>query len=548
MPVPTLLKDRDTTELRKHCEKRLGTLIDRRQPWLDFCKLVAEELLPSRLPYLIDPQHNQKGGEQNTNIFDGVGHLALDTVAAAIASGSMPQTSPWFGLVVRNEFGQDDEQLGFLDETGKRLLAMHNQSNAANVLPDGHKELVAFGTGAAIIVEDDEDGFRLDGMTVGEYCIADDHRGRVDTCYRQLTMTVGQLAEEFGYEALSDSSKRDFDNENYDVEVPCMHAIEPDRDGRNPDGDNPELPWRSVYFEQTAGCQTVLAVRGYRKFPVLVWRWGKLPGSAYGYGRGFDALPHLVRLRRLIYRHGQALAQKCEPALQIPAGMAQHEVRMLPGGKTSVFGQQEIKNLMRVDVELDKLELLIEKTKQDVRDTLGSTLVASLRRIDYQITAREADLRTTQDLTEFMPALSRLNDELNAPYVEWLYDIADQRGTLPQIPNSLADQIIDIEFTSPLARKQRQGEVDAIVETAAIAGEIAKVRPEVLDNLNVDEMIRRVAQIKGSPSATLVPLERVRALRDARAQKQQAEVAAAAAEQGAGIAKTAAEANRLQVA
>lgn len=547
MAVPTLLAEGDTTKLRQHCTRRMQELEERRQPWLDFTRQVAEELLPNRLPYLNDPHGLIRGGEQNTHIVDAVGHLSLDTSSAGIISGTMPPTSPWFELKVRNEFDDatDEEDREYLEETARRLLARHNQSNANHVLPEPQKEWLAFGTGAVLLLEDDEDGHRLDHLSAGEYCIADDHRGRVDTLYRKLTMTVGQLAEEFGVDRLSTSSRAAYEIESFDMPVPCVHAIEPDRDGLNPYGRTADLPWRSVYYEESAGATEVLAVRGYTRFPALVWRWGKLPGSAYGYGRGHDVLPHLVRLRRLIYRYGQALAFKSEPPVQVPAGMQQHEVRMLPGGKTSVFGQAEIKNLFRVDLELREVGEEIERTRQDIRDTLGATLVASLRRITHQMTAREADLRTSQDLTEFLPALYRLNEELLSPYIEWIYEIADSQGLLPPVPESLQDKVVDIEYTSPLARKQSEAEVEAIVRTYAIAGEIAKVRKDVLDNLNVDGALRRIAQILGCPTSTLEPIENVRQMRQANAQRMQAEAAAAAAEQGVGMAKVAAEAGSL---
>lgn len=544
MAVLSMRAEVDTTELRRHCERRLERLKEARQPWLDFSRAVAEELLPSRLPYLTDPHAAQRGGEQNTHIVDGVGHLALDTAAAGISSGSMPPSSPWFGLSIRDSFSDDDVQRGYLDESASRLLTLHNQSNANHVLPEAQKEWIAFGTAAALLLEDDEDAWRIDPMTIGEYCIAEDRRNRVNTIYREMTMTVGQLEQEFGRDRLSPSTRTMAERGEVDTPIPIVHAIEPDRDGLNPYGDNPDLPWRSVYFELTAGSDQVLAVRGFERFPALVWRWGKLPGSAYGYGRGHDALPHLIRLRKLIYRYGQALAYKADPPLQVPAQLQQHEVRRLPGGVTSVLGQQPVTNLMRVDLELQEVAQEIERTRQDVRDTLGATLVASLRRIDHQITAREADLRTSQDLTEWLPALYRLNEELLNPYIEWMWAIAAARGELPQQPDMRDDQVVDIEFTSPLARKQRQAEADAIIRTFAVAGEVAKVRPDVVDNLDADAAIRRVSQIEGAPTSILVPIEQVRALRASRAQVQQAQQQAQAAQMGVDIARGAAEAQR----
>lgn len=541
MAIPTLLEEGSTVELREHCTRRHQRLIEARRAWLDYSRLVAEELLPNRLPFLLEEHSQQRGGERNTHIVDAVGHLALETVAAGISSGTMPVSTPWFELTIRSLFDDDYDLRLYLEESQSRLREMHNQSNANHVLPECQKEWVAFGTAAVMVVEDDEKDYRLDPMTAGEYCIAEDYRGRVDTCYRKLTLTVGQLADEFGVERLSDSSRQAYDDQEYDALVDCVHAIEPDRDGLNPYGRSDDMPWRSVYYEEASDSSEVLAVRGYNRFPALVWRWGKLPGTAYGYGRGHEVLPHLVRLRRMIYRYGQALAFKTDPPVQIPAGMQQHEVRGLPGGRTSVFGQGEIKNLFRVDLQLTELDQQIERTRQDIRDTLGASLVASLRRISHQMTAREADLRTSQDLTEFLPGLFRQTDEFLNPYIEWIWQIADERGRLPPQPDLLDEQVIDIEFTSPLVRKQRQGESDAIVRTYAIAGEMANIRPDIVDNLEPDEALRTIAEIEGAPAGTLAPIEKVRELRAARERQQMAEAQAAAAQQGVQLARDASQ-------
>lgn len=543
MAVSSLLTGRDTSALRKHCEARRTALDEKRQPWLDYCREVAKELIPTRLALLLDSNDTStKGGQQNQNIVDGTGHLALTTVAAGVAQGAMPASSPWFGLTLRTRFGVADEVREYLDDSSEVLRGMHNQSNANHVLPEAHQEWLAFGTAAALVVEDDVDDYRLDVLTCGEYWIAEDNRGRVDTIYRSLTLTVGQLAAEFGLAQCSDHVQGQARLEQWDTPVQCIHAIEPDRDGRNPLGRNPMLPWRSVYYELTSDCTQVLAVRGYRRFPALVWRLGKVPGSAYGHGRGHEALPHLVRLRRMIYRYNQAVAQQADPSYQMPPGVQAHEVRLLPGQGTTLKGGDTVKNLRDVRLKLDELAQEMERTRQDIRDTLGSTLVASLRRIQRQMTAREADLRTSQDLTEFLPGLYRLQEELLGPYIEWLYDIAEQRGRLPQVPQELEGEVLDIEFQSPLARKQDEATVDGIVETLAIVGELTKLEPEAKDKIDFDVAVDTISAIKGAPAKMIRPMEEVEQLRQARAKQVQAQAQAVAAQQGADVAKTAAEA------
>jgi hypothetical protein len=96
-----------------------------------------------------------------------------------------------------------------------------------------------------------------------------------------------------------------------------------------------------------------------------------------------------------------------------------------------------------------------------------------------------------------------------------------------------------------LARKQRQGEADAIVRAYAVAGEIAKVRPDVLDNLDVDKAIRKIAEIEGAPVESLKTVREVMELREAQRRQLMAQQQAEAAQQAADIAKTGAEAQSM---
>lgn len=549
MPLPTLLKHFDTTELLTHVRNRLQALNTAREPCMQFWRLIAEDLYPAKLQYLLDPTSRSKAGEFNEHICDAVGHLSLNTSTGGVVSGAMPQTSQWFGLKVRGTSDENDEEQRFLDDAASKLLDLHNQSNASHVMPECIKEWLSFGVGAALYLDDEEHLFRIEPLTVGEYWIADDHHGFVDTLYRKLVMTVAQLEQEFGFERMTTSSQAAYKDKRYDDPVTVVHAIEPDRDNRNPIR-SAALPWRSVYFEEAGDAKggQVLAVRGFHRFPGMVWRYGKLSGSAYSYGLGADVLPHLVRLRRLIYRYGQALALKADPPLQMPAGMSQHEVKALPGGKSTYFGTQEIKAIYKHELELREVAEQIAQTKADIRECIGATQVVSLRRITQAMTKGEAEIRKSEDLAEFLPGLMRLHKELLSPYVEQMWDSAEYFDQLGRVPMSFLQggaRKVDVVFTSPLARAQRQGEADAIVRTVAVCAEMMKIDPSVRDNLDLDTALRTIADIEGAPSRILVPLERMRQMREAQANQQLAEKQSMAMQQGVELARGAAEAQSL---
>jgi len=532
----------DVVPLRQHADRRVCALKEQRLPVIDYCTKIAEELLPTRLPYLRNPYERIKGGEQNEHIVHAVGYQSLQAIVAGVISGSMPATSEWYHLMVRGQWDYDRDTAHYLQELELRQRTAHNQSNANQALGMFATELIAFGTAAALFLEDEEDYFRIDTCSMGEYMIAEDAHYRPDTLFREYTLTVGQLAQEFGVDRLSPQAKHLYKRQHYDEPIEVVHAIEPDRDALNPHRSS-ALPWRSYYYENGSSSDLMLGIRGFRHFPCLVTRWGRMPGTAYGYGRGGDALPHLVRLRKMLYRYGQGLAFKVQPALQLPPGVQEHEVRMLPGGMTPVLGTQPITTLFDVATDLREFDAMLQSTVQDVRDSLGASLVASLRGLQHQMTAREVDTRTTQDLMEFLPAVYQLFDELIGPLVELEWQALADAGQLPEPPSSLPDRI-DIEYTSPLARKQRHGEVDAIVRVFTLGGELSKLDPSVLDNLDFDAALRRVAEIEGCPVQAIRQIEALRDLRDARGRMEQAQAQVAAAGQGIELARSAGEAQQ----
>ena len=105
-----------------------------------------------------------------------------------------------------------------------------------------YEELGAFGTAGSIILPDSENAIHHYPVTVGEYAIATDFQGRVNTLYREFQKTVGEVVKEFGYSKCSTSVKNLFDRGNLDTFITIIHAIEPradrERDFKKMDNNN----------------------------------------------------------------------------------------------------------------------------------------------------------------------------------------------------------------------------------------------------------------------------------------------------------------------
>ena len=70
-----------------------------------------------------------------------------------------------------------------------------SKSNTYRTLHGIYEELGAFGTAGSIILPDSKNAIHHYPVTIGEYAIATDYQGRVNTLYREFQKTVGEVVE-----------------------------------------------------------------------------------------------------------------------------------------------------------------------------------------------------------------------------------------------------------------------------------------------------------------------------------------------------------------
>ena len=137
---------------------------------------------------------------------------------------------------------------------------MFTKSNTYRTLHGIYEELGAFGTAGSIILPDSQNAIHHYPVTIGEYAIATDYQGRVNTLYREFQKTVGEVVREFGYNKCSTSVKNLYDRGSLDQWITLVHAIEPrdDRERNFKKKDNMNMAYKSCYFEMGGDGEDVL--------------------------------------------------------------------------------------------------------------------------------------------------------------------------------------------------------------------------------------------------------------------------------------------------
>ena len=378
-------------------------------------------------------------------------------------------------------------------------------------------------------------------LTAGEYCLAQNMRGEVDSLFREFETTVGAVVAEFGLDACSTTVRRMYDAGNLDAWVPLVHAIEPrrqgERQGRGPQG----MAWKSCYFEAGGDSQTMLREGGFRRFPALAPRWNTIGGDVYGHGPGMDALGDLKQLQHQQLRKGMAIDYQVRPPLQVPSALKSREIDMLPGGINYVdnpAAAAAIRTAYDVNLRLDHLLTDMQDVRQRITAAFSADLFLMLANSqDTRMTATEVAERHEEKLLMLGPVLERLHTELLDPLIEMTFDRLLEADVLPPPPPELQGMALNVEFVSMLAQAQRAIGINGMDRFVVALGTVAQMKPDSLDKLDADAWLDDYADRLGLEPGVLVGGRRLAMIRESRAQAQAQAAQAAQAEQTAAAAQ-----------
>ena len=527
-------------DLNEKYMRRLGTLKLERESYYAHWKKITDTLLPRSGRYFLEDRND--GERRNTSIYDSTGTRALNILAAGMMAGMSSPARKWFNLALSDRDLMEFQPVKiWLDQAAEILRDVFARSNTYRVLHGIYEEMGAFGTACAYIFRDHNDLIRLYPQTVGEFYLAQSNRYEVDTVYREFQMQIAPLVQEFEYKNVSKMAQALYDKGNMDEWVTVVHAIQPRKERDLTKSDNTNMPWESVFIESGQDNNQTLRESGFSQFPALTPRWIVRGGDVYGSDSpGMTALGDILQLQDDQLKKAKGIDYMADPPLQVPTALRGSE-DVLPGG-ISYYDPAAPTGGIRSSFEVNlNLQHLLEDIV-DVRGRINSAffvdmfqMISSQQRMQPE-TAREIQEKHEEKLLILGPVLERNQNELLDPLIDNAFMIAMQEGRFPEPPEEMQGQEINIEYISMLAQAQKAvgiGSLDRIVGTV---GQLAAVRPEVLDKLNADEIIDEYSNMLGISPHLIVANEDVAIIRqDRAAQQAQAEKMASVPE----MAKTA---------
>jgi hypothetical protein len=492
---------------------------------------------------------NQGKKIDHTKILKSTAKKSRNVLAAGMLSGLTSPAARWFRLSIGDPLLMQDEGVGrWLEEVEEGMLNIFRTSNIYDAFYNVNLELGQFGTGCGIIDEDPVRGINVRHFTCGEYFIGNDHRGDTIELSRIMNMTPQQIMERPSFNKDNIPTKiKDAYATGMTTRYKVIQLITPNTNRQTGKIDNLNMPWASKYWLHESNDEKkdmFIEESGYNENPIFCPRWEVVSSDTYGRGPGWDALGDVKQLYKQERNKLLALDIITDPPLYVNASTV-GPINRLPGGITR-FSEASPNNKIlptyQINPNLQSHQAMIDITVQDIKENYFVPLFKMIQGEKREITATEIARRHEQDLMELGAVLNKLErGELN-PIIERVFGIMLRNNMLPPPPPVLQGQDINIEYISPLAQAQKMVQATSIEQTVNYIGTLAAVKPEVLDILDADELVYKLADMRGAPKVILRSRPQVAIIRQQRAQQEQAATTMAAAEQGADIAKTASEA------
>lgn len=484
-----------------------------------------------------------KGDKLSDDVYDDTAKQS-NLILAAGLSGYMTNASQrWFELKTRDDRLMENVGVRqFLGDCTDVIFSALGNSNFYQQVHEMYLDLGAIGTGALCLLTDDQDDIRFYARSPKEIFLVEDDREQVNMVYRSFKMTAYKAYKMFGKDKCGKAILDAIDRNDWEKEFEFIQYIAPryERDVSKMDSVN--KPFGSYWY--SCSDRKIVKESGYEEFPYFTPRFYKNSDQTYGYGAGDNAYSDIRMLNRMMEFYIKGAETSVWPpmlaendsligTLDLRAGKINYQQGALSQGQQIVPFETGMKYQIAID--------FLQRTEAKIKSAFFSDLFLSLTERP-NMTATEVIERTQEKMLILGPVIGRLSSELLSPVITRTFNILSRRGKLPQVPEALVDSEYDIVYVSPLAKAQRSAQARDIQTFLGVVGQMAQMAPEALDNVDPDDVVKKLSRLYGVDPSIIRNGEDVEEIRAMRAQQQQQMAQAEMLQQGANIGKTISEA------
>jgi len=521
----------DNGEILKRYEalysERKGTI---EQDWQQIDRYVV----PGRSDFYseLGSEHEVERGRRE--LYDSTAPKGAKRLAARMHSDLTSSSQTWFEIRFRDEdLNERDDSKEWIDEVTNIIYSAINESNFNVEISEAYLDLTSYGTCVLIQELDDKtDKLNFTAIPVREIYFEEDDKKQVAKLYRRLQWTPLQIVSRFGRDNVPERIQKLADDASSSAQrEDVIFAIYPREVSDDLDTSKPIAPKARPYafkYILKNGALTIGEEGGFYEMPAYVTRWLKMAGTRWGKSPAIDAMGDILTLNKLVEATLEATGKAVDPATMSEAGNVIGDLDLRQGGHTTV-------------TDIDGLRVIESGSNFQAGELSINRLVNSIREEFLQdklelkdspaMTATEANIRYELMQSALGSTFERIKTDLLDPLINRSFTILYRAGKLPEIPEGLDGANMEIEYSGPMARAQRNDAANAVKQYLRETAELAEIYPELLDLVDVDGAGRLVASSSGVPAKALRSVEEVEELRKSRAEQQQAMQQAQQAEQ-----------------
>lgn len=477
--------------------------------------------------------------KKTRKIRDSISIKAVNDFAAGMQSGATSAATRWFKVQMKNKELNDIHEVKIWcseeEELMKRILA---SSNFYQNMLGAYKQLGSYGFGNIQMESDYETVANFKLLPVGSYRYSKDHRGEPNALCRNYMETADNIVEKYGYENCSSDVQSAYDNSSSQL-FELVYFVEPNKEH------NPHSPLakhkKFIAVTYEAGKDNFLSVSGFDKFPFAIFEAEVNGEDNYPSNcPGIQALPDVKQLQEQTKTYSVAMKKIAVPLMKGPASLKKQKgITDAPG---QIIAEDEngrgLSPVYEVNPQILQLKQHNDELKETIKEHFYNDLFAViLNTAERGRTATEVNEIKEEKMVLLSPLLDQVHKGLRA-ILNWIFYETVRTGIMPEPPEVIQKEEMEIEFVSSLALAQKIKGISATERFTTFTVNLAQMTdPTVIYKINSDQIVDDYAEIANINPKYLVSTDEVNKKRQEIAQKQAQQEQMQAIEQGTQMVK-----------
>lgn len=474
--------------------RRFDKLHTQRGVWESHWQEIADYCLPRKADIT---KRRQEGDKRTELIFDATAIHAVELLAASLHGMLTNASTPWFNLgfsdpAIENE----DEAKEWLEGAQSRMYEAFHQSNFQQEIHELYYDLVTFGTSCIYVEADEEAGLRFSTRHIAEIYLSENNRGIVDTIFRKYKQTAKACADQFGIEVLPSRIAKAAEKDPFEM-FEIIHVVMPREDREIGKIGQENKPFASIYFDPET--KTLLKESGFDEMAFMTPRYLKDSVSTYGRSPAMSCLSDIKMLNKMSETSIRAAQKLIDPPLMVPDDGFIQPVRTRPGGLNYYrSGTRDRIEPLQTGANIPVSINMEDQRRQAIRSAFY---------VDQLLTAQDGPRKTaTQVLQEneermrlIGPVMGRLQAELLQPLISRCFLLLSRQELFAPPPEFMQGMSVDIKYVSPLAKAQKQTDLQTIMRALEVMSQVGQIAP-VMDYIDTNGLVDHLLDTLGVPA------------------------------------------------